>query len=64
MVRYYSGICTSNYMFLRATRDKLLECIFENFEIFKNHDGDLSKTCGYGLITSNQQTFCIETNIF
>ena len=29
---YTGHICTSNYMFGRAIRYKLPECIFENFE--------------------------------
>ena len=64
-------------MFGREIWDKLLECIFENFEIarlnegnfkiFKNHEGDLSQispnqTCDYWLITPTQQTLSIETN--
>ena len=65
-------ICTSNHMFGREIRDKLPECIFENFETLK-----FSKTtrviypknrpnqaCDYWLITSNQQTLFIEINIF
>ena len=43
-------ISTSNHMFGRAIWDKLPECIFENFEIkrehfqiSKNHEGDLSQ---------------------
>ena len=56
-------------MFGRAIWDKLPNCISENFEIFKNHEGIYPKnhpnqTCGYWLITPNQQTFCTETNIF
>ena len=54
-------------MFERTIWDKLLEGIFENseisrvkrgkFQIFKNHEGDLSQklsnqTCGYWLITA------------
>ena len=37
-------ICTSNHVFGRAIWDKLHECLFENFQIFKffeNHKGDL-----------------------
>ena len=29
----FSYICTTNHMFERAIWDKLLECIFQNFEI-------------------------------
>ena len=29
------SICTSNHMFGRVTWDKLPECVFENFQIFK-----------------------------
>ena len=72
------GICTSNHMFGRAIRDKLPECIFENFEIAsvtraiskfskitrviypKNRP---NQACDYRLITLNQRTLCIETNI-
>ena len=38
--------------------------------MFKNHKGDLSqkspepKMCDYWLITPNEQTLCIGTNIF
>ena len=66
---------TSNHMFRRTIWDKLPKCnfeTFENFKIFKNHQGDLSpvpqnhpnQTCGYWLITPNQQTLCIGTNTF
>ena len=53
-------------MFERAIWDKFPEC---NFKILKNHKDDLSQnrpnqTCDYWLVTPNQQTFCIETNIF
>ena len=56
-------------MFERSIWDKLLEGIFENseisrvkqgkFQIFKNHEGDLSQklsnqTCCYWSITANQ----------
>ena len=63
------AVCTNNHMFGRAIWDKLPNCISENFEIFKNHEGIYPKnhpnqTCGYWLITPNQQTFCTETNIF
>ena len=65
-------------MFGRAIWEKLSECIFENFEtarvkrgqfnnIFKNRKDDLSQKSpepSYWLITRNQQTLCIETNIF
>ena len=40
-------ISSSNHMFGRAIRDKLPECVSENFEnfvhFFKNHEGDLSQ---------------------
>ena len=53
----------------RAIRDKFPECIFETFEITRVKLGQFqnfqkSKNRDYLLITSNQQTFCIETNIF
>ena len=58
----------------RAIRDKFPECIFETFEInrvklgqfqnFRKSKNRPKETCDYLLITSNQQTFCIETNIF
>ena len=66
-------------MFERAIWDRLPESILENFEIgrvkrgqlqiFQNYEGDLSQklpiqTCDYWLITRNQQTLCIEPNIF
>ena len=48
---------------------KLPEKNETNFKIVKNYDGDLSpncpsQTCDYWLITSKQQTTCMETNIF
>ena len=48
---------------------KLSELNEGNFKIFKNHEVDLSQnhpnqTCDYWLITPNQETLCIETNIF
>ena len=67
-------------MFWRAIWDKLPECIFENFEVVRVKRGQFqsfqkitrmiypknrpNQTCGYWLITPNQQTLCIETNIF
>ena len=62
-------------MFDRAVWDKLPECIFENFEIARVNRGKKitsviysqncpNQTCDYWLITPNQQTLCIETNIF
>ena len=70
-------ISTSNNMFGRTIwecRGQIARVHFwkfceGNFKIFKNHEGNLSpkspnQTCGYWLITPNQQTFCIETNIF
>ena len=65
-------ISTANHMFGKAIWDKLPECIFENFEISKfkkiksliyskNH---AKLTFGYWLIARNQQTLCIETNMF
>ena len=66
-------------MFGRVIWDKLPKFIFVNFGIarvkrgqlkifFENHESDLSKsranqTCDYWLITPNQQTLYIETNI-
>ena len=60
---------TSNHMFRRAILDKLPECIFENFWNFPNKSAKSqdrpNQTCDYSLITLNQQqTLCIETNIF
>ena len=59
-------------MFERTIRDKVLECIFENFEIsiskfFTNHEGDLSQGFkihedDYWSITPKQKILCIETN--
>ena len=47
-------------MFGRAICDKLPDCIFENSEIAR-----VKRTKrDYFLIAPNQQTFCIETNIF
>ena len=54
---FHCAVSTSNHMFGRAIWDKLPECIFENFEIARVKRG-------YWSITSNQQTLCIETNIF
>ena len=67
-------------MFGRKIWDKLPECIFKNFEITRVKQGQFQKipkfarviypknrpnqTRGYWLITPNQQTLCIETNIF
>ena len=56
-------------MFGKAIWDKLSECIFENFEILKflkitwviYFKIRPNQTCGYWLITPNQQTLCIET---
>ena len=47
-------------MFGRATWDELPWCIFENFEIPRMKQG---QTCGYWLITPNQQSLYIEANI-
>ena len=69
------SVCTSNHMFRRAILDKLPECIIENFlkfknegnfKIFKNHNSDLSQKSPEPnmFTTPNQQTLCIETNIF
>ena len=63
-----TNICTGNHMLGRAIWAKLPECIFENFEyfkIFKTHEADLSQncpnqTCGYWLITPNQQNFILK----
>ena len=72
-------ICTSNHIFGRAIWGKLTECIFENFEcpsktsaisIFSNITKVIypkncpKQTCDSCLTTRNQQTLCIETNIF
>ena len=35
------SVSTNNHMFGKANWDKLPECIFGNFEIFKNHEGKL-----------------------
>ena len=57
-------------MFGRAIWDKLPECIFENFENSSKIKRVVypkncpNQTCDYWLITQNQQTLCIETNIF
>ena len=67
-------------MFWRTIWDKLPYCIFENFEIarvkrgqFQNFEKIMSviypknrpnQACDYWLITPNQETLCIETNIF
>ena len=72
-------VCSSNHMQWRAIWDKLPECIFENFEIDPVKQGQfqfskitrviypknrLNQTRDYWLITLNQQTLYIETNIF
>ena len=67
-------ICTSNHMFGRAIWDKLHERIFENFEIAISKFSKITRviypenhpyqTSDYWLITPNQQTLCIRTNIF
>ena len=73
-------ISTSNRMLGRAIWDKLLHCIFENFEIAQVKRGQFqnfqksrgwfvpkncpNQTCDYCLITRNQQTLCVEPNIF
>ena len=69
----------SNHMFGRAIWDKLPKCIFENLEYLsemwavskfskikrviypKNY---LNQICGYWLITPNQKTLFLKTNIF
>ena len=62
-------------MFRRAILDKLPECFFENFEIWAISkfskitrvvypQNRLNQTCDSWLITPNQQTPFIETNIF
>ena len=63
-------------MFGGVIWDKLLKCIFENFEIpqiklqkkrrkktkiFKNHS---NQTCCFWLIKLNQENLCNKTNIF
>ena len=64
----------------RAIWDRLPECIFENSEIVRVKRGQFqnfqksrgwfipqisrTKHDGYWLITPNQKTLCIETNIF
>ena len=67
---------TRNHMFGRVIWDKLPECVFENFGIawaiskFSKITRVIypqncpNQTCGYWLITPNQQTLCIQTNIF
>ena len=61
-------ICISNHMFRKAIWNKLPERIFENFEIARMKKGQFqncsNRTGGYWLITPNQQTLCIKTNIF
>ena len=72
------SISTGNHMFGRAIWDKLPKCVFENFEIARVKRGqfqNFQKSRGwfipktaqtkrdYWLITSNQQTLCIETHI-
>ena len=47
-------------MFGRAIWDKMPESIFEHFEIARVKRSQ----CDYWLITPNQQTFCIENNVF
>ena len=64
-------ISTSNHMFGRGIRDKLPECIFTRaisklskitrVNYLKNYP---NQTCNYWLITPNEQTLCVETNIF
>ena len=66
-------------MFGKEIWDKLPESVFDNFDIarvkqgqnfkiLKNHKGYSknrpNQTYGYWLIRPNQQTLCIETNIF
>ena len=57
-------------MFGRTIWDKLPECIFENFETVQvkkrviHPKNDPNQICGYWLITPNQETLSIETNIF
>ena len=66
-------------MFGRAIWNKLPERIFKNFEIARVKRGQFQNSkikkvvyrknrpnqkCGYSSITPNQQTLCIETNIF
>ena len=65
-------------MFGREIWDQLPESIFENFEIARVKRGQFqifqksrfhpkncpNQTCDYWLITPNQQTVHIETNIF
>ena len=66
------SISTSNHMFGRAIWDKLPECISENFEFSKCSEitrvicssNCPNQTCGYLLITSNQEKLCTEMNIF
>ena len=70
------SISTSNHMFGRVIWDKLPKCIFlnilkllkenkGNFKFFRNYEGDLSRKLPEpNVITSNQKTLCIETDIF
>ena len=74
------SISTSNHMFERVIWDKLPKCIFEKFWNClgkKRANSKISKIikviyikyfpnriCDYWLITPNQQTLCIETNIY
>ena len=63
---FIGEICTSKHMFGRAIWDKLPGSISKISKIMrviypKNRP---NQTCGYWLITPNQQTLCIETNIF
>ena len=67
--RELDSIFTSNCMFGSAIWDKLLEYISKNFEILKMTrliypNNCPNQTGGYFLIKPNQQTLCIETNIF
>ena len=52
-------ISTSNHMFRRVIRDKFLKITRVIYP--QNRP---NQTCSYWLITPNQKTLCIETNIF
>ena len=69
---WYAGIIllgAKNPMFGREICDKLSKCIFQKFSKFSKFLRVIypkncpNETCGYWLITPNQQMICIETNI-
>ena len=70
-------VCISNNMFGRDIWGKLSECIFENFEMSETRaiqnfqksrviypKNRQNQACDFWLIITNQQTLCIETDIF